>query len=229
MNSQNPNPRGRDFIPRRVSTFIPWANSFYYTIMLAPNLTILGISVEDISTLETLFTQYSAVVENFPNDPTSAQLEQRRTVIFNLTAFIRYLVRFYVRRPGVPSDLIIALGIHLIDNVRTAHTVVRELVDFVFTPSVPLQVTIDFWVRGVDFSKAKPLNYDGAVFIWKISDEMPLRIQDYNSGHRLASRRIFRLPFDNEFRGRRVWFRSAWQNKRGILGEYSAPQSTVIP
>lgn len=226
MNSLHPNPVGGNIIPSRISTAIPWVMSFYANIINMPQL---GISPQDLTTLEDLYNTFIDRNENFPTHPTKETRRNRNVALKGLLSFCRYLIQFYVRRPGVQVGLLARLGINEIDTIRTAHTVVRELVDFTFSPSLPLAVDITYWQRGIARSKAKPRGYDGAVFIWKIADEMPLTNEEYNDGHRIATRNPFRIEFEEVHRGQRIWFKSAWQNRRGILGEFSAALSTVIP
>jgi hypothetical protein len=102
------------------------------------------------------------------------------------------------------------------------------MVAFEFQKSYPLQIEIDFWQTDVETSKAKPRGYDGAVFIWHIGDDEPKEPENY-LGHTMASKRPFRIEFKTQKRGKRVWFRAAWQNERGLLGAFCPAQMTVIP
>jgi hypothetical protein len=89
------------------------------------------------------------------------------------------------------------------------------------------ELMIHFSQRGVN-SKAKPTNYDGAVIIWTISEEEPASLDGYVK-HSLASRTPYALKFDTHDSGKRVWIRIAWQNARGILGDYCEAKTAIVP
>jgi len=77
-------------------------------------------------------------------------------------------------------------------------------------------------------NKAKPAGYLGAVFAWGFFDEVPQSIDDLP--HRmLATRSPFTLKFDGADRGKRVWISAAWQNRRGIIGNFCPMQTTLVP
>ncbi|MDR2731491.1 MAG: hypothetical protein LBB81_11420 [Treponema sp.] len=89
------------------------------------------------------------------------------------------------------------------------------------------ELKIDFWIQGAGH-KAKPHGYDGAVIIWGIRDTPP-ETPDQLEHHTMASRTPFTLHFDETERGRTVYVGLAWQNERGILGQWSEYKSAVIP
>jgi hypothetical protein len=55
--------------------------------------------------------------------------------------------------------------------------------------------------------------------IWTISEEEPTSLDGYVK-HSLASRTPYALKFDTHDSGKRVWISIAWQNARGVLGDY---------
>jgi len=119
------------------------------------------------------------------------------------------------------------MGIPIHDTIRTPHTKVDEMVDMLIKLRNENELIVHFRQRGVDH-KAKPTSYDGAVIIWAIGDTEPDNLKDYQ-GHTLASKSPYAVKFDTHESGKRVWFRAAWQNNRGILGDYCEVKSAVIP
>jgi hypothetical protein len=120
----------------------------------------------------------------------------------------------------------IKMHIPVRDTVRTTHMVVTEKVDFVLHANNIREISIDFWILGTDH-KAKPIGYDGAIAIWKLSETPPTSHKDFTD-HIMASRTPFVLHFEEEDRGKRVFVALAWQNERGIRGEWSEFKMAII-
>jgi hypothetical protein len=108
------------------------------------------------------------------------------------------------------------------------HKVVTEQVTFAFIPAPPQNITVDFWQSHIETSKRKPTGYDGAVFIYHIGTDEPAETTGYEF-NTMASRRPFSFHFATENRGQRVWFRAAWQNERGVRGDFCPAQMAIIP
>jgi hypothetical protein len=68
----------------------------------------------------------------------------------------------------------------------------------------------------------------GAEICWAVLDTPPVNwSQLVNSSFDTAS--PFRLSFEGEMRGRRLYFALRWENTRGAKGPWSEIQDTVIP
>ena len=70
--------------------------------------------------------------------------------------------------------------------------------------------------------------YDGAVIIWGIRDTPPKHPHEL-ANHTMASRTPHTLTFEEPQRGKTVQIALAWQNERGITGQWSEYKSAVIP
>ena len=77
-------------------------------------------------------------------------------------------------------------------------------------------------------TRRNPRGYDGAVIIWDIRDTPPAH-PDELTHHTMASRTPFILHFEETQRGKTVFIGLAWQNERGIIGEWSEYKSAIIP
>jgi len=218
----------RDFIPSNATLFEQWVMNL--NAYLTPTrVTQWGIPAATITELRgDKLEEFINAQEDVSNDPTRAQLARRNQAQRELITLIRFIIRFYLRRPEVTDSDLIAMGIPPIDRIRTMHKVVTEKVDFVLQIIGIRRIVVDFWQQGIEHSKAKPRGYDGAVLIWNIGDERPPEADDFQF-HTMASRRPFTIEFTDEDRGQTVWVALAWQNERGIRGEWSEFKSTVIP
>jgi hypothetical protein len=186
------------------------------------------ITAEDLEALKALYDEYEAQYEEALAVPTRANIALRRETQTKLTAAIRQFVNQFLRySPAVTVSDRITLGIPVRDNIRTPHTVLTEKVDFVLRVNNIREVSIDFWVQGAT-NKAKPAGYDGAVVIHHVSETPPTSDKEF-SDHVMASRTPFVLHFDEAERGKRVYVALAWQNERGIRGEWSEYNWAIIP
>ena len=220
------NSRG-DFIPKSAPRFREWAQNI--SAYITPGkATMWGIPSATRVELQSKTEDFAETQDNLPNDPTRAQLARRNQQQRELTTLIRFIIRFYLRRPEVTDADLIAMGIPPIDHIRTMHKVVTEKVEFVLQLRGIRQIAVDFWQQGIEHSKAKPRGYDGAVLIWNLGDERPQEATDFQF-HTMASRRPFIIEFTDDDRGKTVWVALAWQNERGIRGEWSEFKSAIIP
>ena len=221
------NSRG-EFIPSNAELFEQWISnlSAYITPTRATLWGIPPATLDDFRSVK--LENFLNAQADITNDPTRSKLAIRNAAQREVTAAVRFIIRFYLRRPEVTDGDLIAMGIPPIDTIRTMHKVVTEKVDFVLEVRGIRRIIVDFWVQGVEHSKAKPRGYDGAVLVWNIGDERPPEAENFMN-HTMASRRPFVIEFLDEDRGETVWIALAWQNERGIRGEWSEFKSAKIP
>jgi len=167
------------------------------------------------------------LIQTLP-DSTRAQINSRNVAQRRAESVLRYFIRFYLRNPIVTDAQLISMGIPPIDTIRTMHKNVTETVDFVIHIRGTNNVILDFWQTGRHPSKARPRGFSGAVVIWNLSETEPARDENYEF-HTLATRTPFTIEFNNHDSGKRVWFKIAWQNARGILGRFSEAKSAIVP
>ena len=158
---------------------------------------------------------------------TSVQTQARREAQALTTRLLRAFVNQFLRFPPVTDVDRIEMGIPNRDKIRTPHIDVPEMVDFVIHLSSIRELVVEFWIQG-EARMAKPEGYDGAVIIWGVRDTPPASQRELTH-HILASRTPFTLRFDETERGKTVFVALAWQNERGILGQWSEFRSAIIP
>jgi len=216
-----------DFVPQSPPVFLEWVRGIiaYITPDRAEQWGIPESIMKNIGEKFLLLEQIHA---EMGTDPTRAQTTRRKSLQVEITHYIRELVRFYLRRKGVPNDELVAMGIPVVDKTRTPRTRVDEMVDFNFKSGQAISIIIDFWQAHLTDSFARPKGSVGAKFLWKICDSQPNGIDDYNNSA-LLTHRPYRFAFDESVRGRKVWFTAAWQGSRGILGEFSPPKAAFVP
>jgi len=215
-----------DWLPRRRSEQLEMAKTW---------VEVVGQSWEDWDMQEQEVIDLGKLYRDarFAFDQNNGPAHGTVTVAKANTAF-KALVRFMrdMRRrrffmPPLTAADIARLRLRMPDDVRTEHTVVTEIVDFVIHVREARQLSVDFWIQGAAH-KAKPTGYDGAVVVWGFFKDMPHSHTDLTN-HTMASRTPHTIHFDESDRGKTVWIALAWQNERGILGEWSVMKNAIVP
>jgi hypothetical protein len=158
---------------------------------------------------------------------TKGDITRAQTGFHELVAFMRDIRRRVFFMPPLAEGDFTDLGLKPPDTIRTPHIDVPEMVDFVIHLGSIRELIVDFWIQGTNH-KAKPHGYDGAVIIWDIRDTVPENPTDLKN-HTMASRTPHILKFDETQRGKTVQIALAWQNERGITGQWSEYKSAIIP
>ena len=160
-----------------------------------------------------------------PHTPVETREKNRVRVIEE--RFLRGFVNQYLRFPPVTNADRDAMAIPNHDLIRTPHVDVTDIVEFEIKLRNIREVPIRFWIKGATH-KAKPVNSNGAVFIWEILGKPPADTGQLTH-HAMASKNPFVIPFTEADRGKTVYIAAAWQNERGHVGQWSEIQSAVIP
>jgi len=165
---------------------------------------------------------------NKTQEPHIPQLttEKNRVRLASERALRHFVNRFLRFEPVTDLDRD-KMGIPNRDLIRTPHIDVTEVVEFETKLRNIREVLVNFWIKG-QTHKAKPAGYDGAVLIWDVLDTPPTSTHDLTL-HTMASRTPHALEFAEEERGKTVYIAAAWQNERGLIGQWSEIQSAVIP
>jgi hypothetical protein len=170
------------------------------------------------------YTAYGPTIK--PHTPPETKERARVKVIVEkaLREFINTYLRYH---PDVTDQDRDNMKIPNRDLIRTHHDTVSELVEFHLEISSIRQVKAHFKVMGAE-GKAKPAGYDGAVVVWDVLAKPPEEPDDLKR-HELASRTPFAMKFKEAERGKTVYIALCWQNGKGITGEWSEVQSTIVP
>ena len=180
-----------------------------------------------LDNLWALFDIFNDALEQTLGQHTPAQTLARNEAQAVLTKAWRAFVNQYLRFAPVNNVDRLEMGIPNHDTIRTNHIDVNEMVEFLLKPGEIRTVNVEFWVQGAD-NKAKPYGYDGAVVIWQILEKAPADHTELVH-HALASRTPFKIHFDETERRKQVYVAIAWQNARGLQGQYSEIKAIYVP
>jgi hypothetical protein len=214
------------FIPRNDEAF----DTFYRNLVdyVIDNAARWGhIKQADVNALELQLDDWTVVFDKtrVPHIP-QLTAEKNRVRLACERALRHFINRFLRFEPVTDFDRD-KMGIPNRDLVRTPHIDVTEVVEFELKLRNIREVLVNFWIKG-QTHKAKPLGYDGAVIIWDVLDTPPASPADLTL-HTMASKTPHALEFDETERGRTVYIAAAWQNERGLIGQWSEIQNAVIP
>jgi hypothetical protein len=216
----------RGFIPRNDAAF----ENFFRNItdyVIDNNARWKHIPKNDMDEIESQFSIWMKAYEPtlVPHSPQiTAEKNRVRTEV---ERYLRHFINRFLRYEPVTDLDRDYMKIPNPDLIRTPHIDVKEVVEFELKLRNIREILINFWVKG-ETHKAKPSGYDGAVIIWDILDEPPASIHDLTL-HTMASRTPHALEFTEEERGKTVYIAAAWQNERGLVGNWSEILSAVIP
>jgi hypothetical protein len=220
----------RDYIPQNAAQFNVFGRNIIQYVegkTSGANAAWQNIPQDRIALLKDSHLLFEQAFNTALETPTPANTLRRQEAQAATTAILREFVNQFLRFPPVTNPDRAEMGIPNHDTIRTDHKVVTEIVDFVIHLSSIRELVVDFWIQGSSH-KAKPEGYDGAVIIWGIRDTPP-ETPDLLEHHTMASRTPFTLHFDETDRGKTIQIALAWQNERGILGQWSEYKSAVVP
>jgi len=215
-----------DWLPRSRPDRLEMAK--LWTEILAERWEDWGLQEKEVARLTELYETARLAFDRNNSDARGPVAAAAAVTAFNaLVSCMRDIKKRHFFVPPLTNGDLISLNLRPHDNARTEHTAVKEIVDFVLRPGAEAQIVVDFRQRG-EAHKAKPRGYAGAVIIWGVLDGQPADNEQLPR-HTMAPRTPHILHFKNTERGKTVWVTLAWQNTRGITGEWPAYQSAIVP
>jgi hypothetical protein len=215
-----------DWLPRPRAAQIEMARR--WKPLVAVQQTAWNIAPADVARLDAAILSVDAAQASFDNSATPGNRAALREAFRGLAAAMRWFKRRVFLTPPLDSRDYADLGLRPPDTTRTPHTTVTERVAATIGPGGVREVVVRFWIEGAAH-RAKPRGYDGAVLIWAVGGAPFTRLEDLRDGNLMASRTPHTLVFTDDQRGKTVSMALAWQNERGIRGEWGEILSTIIP
>jgi hypothetical protein len=120
-----------------------------------------------------------------------------------------------------------ALRIPIYDTKPTPHPAPQTIPDIVIETPLPRMVRIKF--RAVGAKRwAKPQYVHGLECLWVISEKAPAKIEELLRSS-FATRSPLELSFDEDERGKRLYFAVRWENSTVNKGPWSDIAFAIIP
>ncbi|MDR1127416.1 MAG: hypothetical protein LBL06_04725 [Treponema sp.] len=211
----------RGFMPLAENKFSDFANVFVEATEAFAAL--LGISAEKVTKVKALLTKYQTAYTACES-PNAGPIdrEDRRENRYALEGEIRRIKNAYI--DGDPNGMVtnevrMQFGLPPRDKSHTPIEPPRETPAFSLVSGGYLQITV--------IHPAKPINYNGAVLFYCISDE-PLTSHEELTSSKLLTRMKETLAFKDTERLKTLSAALCWQNGKGQLGPMSPIQSIII-
>jgi hypothetical protein len=187
-----------------------------------------GDRYKELVILSDDFSTKLAVTEN-PNTRTPPAIVRKKDARKTLVTAIRKAVKEYITGNHLVSDDDrSALGLPLYKTTRTPAPIATSHPDFDVDSSMLRRLSIDFYDQGNKKSKAKPDGQHGAEIKWAILDAPPASLSELINSS-FDTRTPFTLEFDQNQRGKTVYFCLCWENTRGEKGPWSEIVSAIVP
>ncbi|MDR1223605.1 MAG: hypothetical protein LBL07_12120 [Tannerella sp.] len=219
----------KDYLPKAYALLLEWLITFLSYTKL--NKVRFGVSDDDIDTFNAVVALYKAAQEAaiLPNAGKADRVKRKelaKTVSLTARDFVNLRLRY---NPAVTDEDRVNLGLTVPNpgpsptpEIKTWPVVV--LID----TSVIMRISLRFRDSDSVKSSAKPYGVHGGEIRWCILDHPPVTTEDLIHSE-FSTRASRTFVFDENQRGKTVYFRLRWENMRGQKGPWSEIYSAVIP
>jgi hypothetical protein len=216
-----------DYIPTTLAEFGLFFDDLAAAI--AANKTRWGIPDDEATDLQTAHLTFKTLFATAkdPATRTSVAIAQRNDAKTALTAKARQMIEFRIRRnPAVTTADLIAIHLKPYNPPSPLPTPMTIPEIEVETPH-PRVLHIKFRENNARRS-GKPAGVHGLECLWVIAETPPIHIKDLLHSA-FTTRNPLELSFDEDERGKRVYFTVRWESGTGKKGLWSEIFSAMIP
>jgi hypothetical protein len=218
-----------DYLPRSFALLLNWLVNFI--TYLNANYSRFSIPNAKVAALQTLITQFQTAQAKAttPNAGKADRLDRDEKAVAVKKA-TRTFVNANLRYNEQVTDLDkVNLGLHVPDPKPSPAPVPSSmpLVDLIFT-AVIMRITLHYRDTNSPESRAKPFGVHGVEIVWAILSAPPTTTSDLIHSE-FSTHSPHTFIFDENQRGKTVWFRLRWENNRGEKGPWSELYSAIIP
>ena len=220
-----------DYLPQSDRKLHYWVVVFLNYLFNA--LQRLGFPNEVYNTLAGMRDDFGAKLDVADNPATRTKLtvQAKNTVKTALKAAIRQAVKAYLMyNPAVTDEDRDGLGIPIHKTTRTPSPKATTYPVRKADTSMLRRVTIHFADQHAteETAKAKPAGQHGTEILWAIRDTPPASLKELTNSS-FDTHTPFTLEFDENERGKTIYFCLCWENTRGEKGHWSPIESAIIP
>jgi hypothetical protein len=218
-----------DYIPRSNNKFYEWVTNFMRHLEGKEEL--LHIPAEWYQRLKAETAAFVAAfkVAGVPDTRTVVTVQGKNAARKTLEKDVRQTVAEYMTHSRLLTDSdrdLLGLPVH--KTTRTPAPVAADAPDSDTDTSVIGRVGISFYERGHGHKKAKPFGQHCAEIAWVLSDT-PVTRWDGLIHSNVDTNSPLTLSFENDQRGKTVYFALRWENTRGEKGPWSNIKNAIIP
>jgi hypothetical protein len=176
--------------------------------------------------IETFETAYAKAED--PNRG-KADVKEKNVARAALEKAVRQFVREHLAfNSDISDEERERVGLPIRKSGRTPSPIAKDSPDCDVDTSVIGHITILFFERGSKHKKGKPEGQHGSEIAWIVSDTPPARWEDLIHST-IDTNSPFTLVFENDQRGKTIYFALRWENTRGEKGPWSSILNAIIP
>jgi hypothetical protein len=217
-----------DLVPRTDAGFNIWvsvliaylqANSVKFSFPSDVLAQLLG--------LQTVWNEKYAIATT-PETRTKATILEKNQARKELVAFVRKMVKEYLTHNHLVSDADRGnMGLPIYKTTRTHIPAATDFPSHWEDTSLIRRIAINFHDKNSK-TKAKPPGMHGAEIRWTILDTPPATVEELTRSG-FDTRTPFVLNFEENQRGKAVYFALCWENNTGEKGPWSEISKAIIP
>jgi hypothetical protein len=218
-----------DLFPRKDADFLQWVVNFLAALVkILARTKFPDATYQQMLTLKNTFSA-KLLIADAPETRTKPAVRDKNDARKVLETSLRQNIGEYLTRNHLVTDVDREnLGLPVYKTTRTPAPVADKAPDFEPDTSVIGRLTMHFFEKGGKHRKGKPAGQHCAEIIWLISDTTPTR-WDQLTHSAVDTNSPFTLVFENDQRGKTVYFALRWENTRGKKGPRSKIAGAVIP
>jgi hypothetical protein len=218
----------RDYIPVKYVLLIAWLTNF--VDYLTQNISRFGIESDTLNAYQVYVDAFRAAHARaeLPNAGKADRLD-RREKAQAVTKATRDFVNTYLRfNKAVTDEDRVKLGLTVPDQKPTHSSAPGTMIDVDrIDTSVIMRLSIHYKDRERQ-SRGKPEHVHGAEICSAILDHKPATTDELTHSD-FSAHSPFTFIFDEDRRGKTLWFHLRWENPRGEKGPWSELYYAVIP
>ena len=216
------------YIPGKEDEYVVFVDNFVPTV--DTNKTAWSIPDAEVTDMKAAYTAFKTAfaAARDPATRTSIAVAKKNAAMLELTAQLRQMVEFRIRRnPVIDAPALIGLGLKPFDTHPTPSPDPDTIPQIEVVLPAPRTLHIRF--RAENSKRwGKPAGVHGIECLWVIADTPHTKIKDLLHSI-FATKNPLELTFDEDERGKRVYFVVRWENGTVKKGKWSEIFNVIIP
>ncbi|MDR2150445.1 MAG: hypothetical protein LBO67_06450 [Spirochaetaceae bacterium] len=218
---------GKHYIPTKESEFFEWSENLIK--VSTDNKTLWALPEDKLSEIQTLHGEAKALYEKCKTASyTKIDMEMKREKLKGLKHLEEVFVKNNLQNNDKMTDAgRTALRIPIYDTHPTPHPKPDTIPETELETPHPRVLRIKF--RDEHAARwGKPENVHGLECLWVIAETPPAKVKDLLHSE-FATKSPLELTFEEDERGKRVYFAVRWENGTVKKGDWSEIYSAIIP
>jgi hypothetical protein len=217
----------KDYIPRNAAQFRFFMSPIMeYTTKMSPEWT--AIPHDRIDELYAAFKVFTTAFDLVVADPTPGNIHARNAAQKEAVRLLRAFINQFLRYDPVVTDTDrVEMGLPVRDTIRTPSPVPASVPEIEANTSVIRELSLrlrDFGAK----TWGKPAHVRSMELAWGIRENRPAEVAEFPHLESATANPIV-LSFEEEARGKRVFFAARWLNNTAQPGPWSDIESAVVP